>query len=86
MQRRKFTIWNSIKESLKMTGDEYIKKLYDLRKYLKDNPELIPVYSDININQCILLTKRKMYESECECYVENRPVVDEFIEAYDVPF
>lgn len=25
-----------------MTGDEYIKKLYDLRKYLKENPELIP--------------------------------------------
>ena len=55
-------------------------------KYLKENPELIPVYSDININQCILLTKRKMYESECECYVETRPVTDEFIEAYDVPF
>lgn len=69
-----------------MTGDEYIKKLYDLRKYLKENPELIPVYSDININQCILLAKRKMYESECECYVETRPVIDEFIEAYDVPF
>lgn len=69
-----------------MTGEEYIKKLYDLRKYLKENPELTPVYADINISRSILLTKRKMYESECECYVENRPVFDEFIEAYDVPF
>lgn len=69
-----------------MTGDEYIKKLYDLRKYLKENPELIPVYSDININKSILITKRKIYESERDLYVENRPVFDEFIEAYDVPF
>lgn len=69
-----------------MTGDEYIKKLYDLRKYLKENPELIPVYSDININKLILITKRKIYESERDLYVENRPVSDEFIEAYDVPF
>lgn len=69
-----------------MTGDEYIKKLYDLRKYLKENPELIPVYSDININKSILITKRKIYESERDLYVENRLVSDEFIEAYDVPF
>lgn len=69
-----------------MTGDEYIKKLYDLRKYLKENPELIPVYSDININKSILITKRKIYESERDLYVENRSVSDEFIEAYDVPF
>lgn len=69
-----------------MTGDEYIKKLYDLRKYLKENPELIPVYSDVNINKSILITKRKIYESERDLYVENRPVSDEFIEAYDVPF
>ncbi len=69
-----------------MTGDEYIKKLCDLRKYLKENPELIPVYSDININKSILITKRKIYESERDLYVENRLVSDEFIEAYDVPF
>lgn len=69
-----------------MTGDEYIKKLYDLRKCLKENPELIPVYSDINISKSILITKRKIYESERDLYVENRLVSDEFIEAYDVPF
>jgi hypothetical protein len=69
-----------------MTRDEYIKKLCDLRKYLKENPELIPVYSDININKSILITKRKIYESERDLYVENRLVSDEFIEAYDVPF
>ncbi len=69
-----------------MTGEEYIRKLYDLKKYLKENPEQIPVYADINISRSILLTKRKMYESERESYVENRPVFDEFVPAYDIPF
>ena len=69
-----------------MTGERYIKKLYALRDFLRQNPELIPVYSDININKLILITKRKMYESERDLYVENRPVSDEFIKAYDVPF
>lgn len=69
-----------------MTGEQYIKKLYTLRDFLKQNPELIPVYSDINIYKSILITKRKIYESERDLYVENRLVSDEFIEAYDVPF
>ena len=69
-----------------MTGEEYIKKLYELKKFLKEYPEQIPVYADINISRSILLTKRKMYESERDSYVENRPVFDEFIEAHDIPF
>lgn len=69
-----------------MTGEQYIKKLYALRDFLRHNPELIPVYSDININKSILITKRKIYESERDLYVESRSVSDEFIEAYDVPF
>ena len=69
-----------------MTGEEYIKKLYEIKKFLKENPEQIPVYADINISRSILLTKRKMHESERDSYVENRPVFDEFIEAHDIPF
>ena len=69
-----------------MTGEEYIKKLYELKKFLKENPEQIPVYADINISRSILLTKRKMYESERDSYVENRPIFYEFIEAHDIPF
>lgn len=47
-----------------LTGEDYLNHLREFKKFLKDNPELRKLYSDINIDLEILRTKKKMMDKE----------------------
>ena len=70
-----------------LTGKEHLKQLRELKVYLKDNPDMTKVYSDLPIDFLIMQTKRKVYlEEEKLANEQNRQDSNDFIPCIEIPF
>ena len=69
-----------------MKPELYIQRLRELRNFLAEHPEQKPVYSDINIDMEILITKQRIYESEEKENAYYRQYDSDFVPTNRIPF
>lgn len=69
-----------------MDEKEYLKKLQDLKKFLKEHPEQYKVYRDIHIDSLILETKHRIFSKEGNINAQDRLLPDGFAETVFNPF
>ena len=70
-----------------MKPELFLKRLYELKSFLKEHPEQRIIYSDIPVDFLIMKTKKEIYEKvNDENEVQDRQVYDDFITATGVPF
>lgn len=70
-----------------MKPELFLKRLYELKSFLKEHPEQRIIYSDIPVDFLIMKTKKEIYEKENdENEVQDRQVYNDFMPATGVPF
>lgn len=67
-----------------MDKKDYLKRLQNLKKYLKEHPEQQKIYYNLNIDFQILNTKRLIMDDEN--HVESRQLPNDFTETLFNPF
>lgn len=68
-----------------MSPELFLQRLYELKQFLKENPERRPVYADVPVDFLINDTLKKLSERKKD-NVQDRPLFDDFIPATDIPF
>lgn len=70
-----------------MKPELFLERLYELKRFLKEQPEQCIIYSDIPLDFLIMKTKKEIYEKENnKSEIQNRQFYDDFIPATGVPF